>query len=97
MIVKAVQNKQAADEDLDYVYSRFDIERKAGKTRKLLEFLARVDQTMAPDKLEAQAKSTFLELQKCWQATAIRSDETAADAGSLRGTLLATQRHDCQP
>ena len=56
------------DEDLDYVYTRSDIERKAGKTRKLLEFLARVDQTMAPDKLEAQAKSTFLELQKCWQA-----------------------------
>jgi hypothetical protein len=27
-----------------------------------------VDQTMAPDKLEAQAKSTFVELQKCWQA-----------------------------
>jgi len=68
LIAKAAQNKKAADEDLDYVYSRFDIERKAGKTRKLLEFLARVDQTMAPDKLEAQAKSTFLELQKCWQA-----------------------------
>ena len=68
LIAKAAQNKKAADEDLDYVYSRFDIERKAGKTRKLLEFLARVDQTMAPDKLETQAKSTFLELQKCWQA-----------------------------
>jgi len=68
VIAKAAQNKQAADEDLDYVYSRFDIERKSGKTRKLLEFLARVDQTMAPDKLETQAKSTFLELQKCWQA-----------------------------
>jgi predicted lipid-binding transport protein (Tim44 family) len=68
LIAKAAQNKKAADEDLDYVNSRFDIERKAGKTRKLLEFLARVDQTMAPDKLEAQAKSTFVELQKCWQA-----------------------------
>src|ERR1035438_1069127 len=69
LIAKAVQNKKAeGDEDLDYVNSRFDIERKAGKTRKLLEFLARVDQTMAPDKLETQAKSTFLELQKCWQA-----------------------------
>ena len=68
LIAKAAQNKKAADEDLDYVNSRFDIERKAGKTRKLLEFLARVDQTMAPDKLETQAKSTFLELQKCWQA-----------------------------
>jgi predicted lipid-binding transport protein (Tim44 family) len=68
LIAKAAQNKQAEDEDLDYVYSRSDIERKSGKTLKLLEFLARVDQTMAPDKLEAQAKSTFLELQKCWQA-----------------------------
>src|ERR1035438_3373335 len=69
LIAKAVQNKKAeGDEDLDYVNSHFDIERKAGKTRKLLEFLARVDQTMAPDKLETQAKSTFLELQKCWQA-----------------------------
>jgi predicted lipid-binding transport protein (Tim44 family) len=68
--IKFLAQKQGAgeDEDLDYVYSRSDIERKAGKTRKLLEFLARVDQTMAPDKLEAQAKSTFLELQKCWQA-----------------------------
>jgi predicted lipid-binding transport protein (Tim44 family) len=68
LIAKAAQNKQAEDKDLDYVYSRSDIERKSGKTLKLLEFLARVDQTMAPDKLEAQAKSTFLELQKCWQA-----------------------------
>ena len=69
LIAKAAQKKkEEADEDLDYVNSRFDIERKAGKTRKLLEFLARVDQTMAPDKLEAQARATFLELQKCWQA-----------------------------
>lgn len=68
VIAKAAQNKPAADEDLDYVYSRSDIERKSDKTRKLLEFLARVDPTMAPDKLEAQAKSTFVELQQCWQA-----------------------------
>jgi predicted lipid-binding transport protein (Tim44 family) len=68
LIAKAAQNKKAADEDLDYVNSRSDIERKSDKTRKLLEFLARVDQTMAPDKLETQAKSTFVELQKCWQA-----------------------------
>jgi predicted lipid-binding transport protein (Tim44 family) len=70
LVIKFLIQRQGGDEDedLDYVNSRFDIERKAGKTRKLLEFLARVDQTMAPDKLEAQAKSTFLELQKCWQA-----------------------------
>jgi predicted lipid-binding transport protein (Tim44 family) len=70
LVIKFLIQKQGGgeDEDLDYVNSRFDIERKAGKTLKLLEFLARVDQTMAPDKLEAQARSTFLELQKCWQA-----------------------------
>ena len=55
------------DEDLDFVYSQTDVEAKAGKTRKLLDFLARVDQTMAPAKLEEQAKSTFTKLQQCWQ------------------------------
>lgn len=55
------------DEDLDYVYTRAAIEPKAAKTRKLLEFLARVDQTMDPAKLAEQAKSTFSKLQECWQ------------------------------
>ena len=70
VVLQALAKKQAgkADEDLDYVYSRFDIEGKAAKTRKLLQFLARVDQTMDPAKLEAQAKSTFIKLQQCWQA-----------------------------
>lgn len=64
------QKKQKATEDLDYLYSRGEIDRKAVKTRKLLEFLARVDQTMAPDKLEELARSTFTKLQQCWQARA---------------------------
>jgi predicted lipid-binding transport protein (Tim44 family) len=70
VVIKFLADRQGGGEteDLDYSYSRYDIERKAGKTRKLLEFLARVDQTMTPDKLAAQARSTFVELQKCWQA-----------------------------
>jgi len=68
VIIYKVRHLGGGGEDLDYLYGRDDIERKAGKTRKLLEFLARVDPAMAPDKLETQAKATFLELQKCWQA-----------------------------
>jgi predicted lipid-binding transport protein (Tim44 family)/uncharacterized membrane protein YgcG len=68
LISKVAQNAKAANENLDYVNSRSDIERKAAKTQKLLEFLARVDPTMAPDKLETQAEATFVKLQQCWQA-----------------------------
>jgi predicted lipid-binding transport protein (Tim44 family) len=68
VISKLAQKKQEEDEDLDFLYSRDEIDRKAVKTRKLLEFLARVDQTMAPDKLEELARSTFTKLQQCWQA-----------------------------
>ena len=58
----------SADEDLNYVYSRSAIEPKAAKTLKLLQFLARVDQTMDPAKLADLTKATFLKLQECWQA-----------------------------
>jgi predicted lipid-binding transport protein (Tim44 family) len=68
VVSQLAQKKQREDEDLDYLYSRSEIDGKAVKTRKLLEFLSRVDQTMAPDKLEEQARSTFTKLQECWQA-----------------------------
>jgi predicted lipid-binding transport protein (Tim44 family) len=67
VIVKAV-NKNKGDEDLDFSYSRAEIERKAVKTRQLLDFLSRVDQTMASGGLEETAMSTFVKLQQCWQA-----------------------------
>jgi predicted lipid-binding transport protein (Tim44 family) len=70
IIVKVAQNRQEANEDLDFSYGRGEIDGKAGKTRKLLEFLSRVDQTMAPGRLEETAKSTFLKLQQCWQSRA---------------------------
>ncbi len=62
------RQKAGDGEDLDFSYSRADIERKAVKTRKLLEFLSRVDQTMAAGALEELALSTFKKLQDCWQA-----------------------------
>ena len=69
LVVSLIANKKhEKDEDLDYLYSRSEIEAKSVKTRKLLEFLARVDETMAPAKLEEQALATFAKLQECWQA-----------------------------
>lgn len=62
------QSSESTDEDLDYVYTRAAIAPKAAKTKKLLEFLARVDETMAPEKLTEQARSTFIKLQECWQS-----------------------------
>lgn len=60
--------RKREDEDLDYSFDRAAIDRKAVKTRKLLEFLAREDPSMAPDRLGEAARSTFLRLQQCWEA-----------------------------
>lgn len=59
--------KRQRDENLDFVYPPGRVAAKAGKTRKLLEFLARQDMAMQPEKLEAMARATFLRLQECWQ------------------------------
>ena len=67
-IVQHLRQNGGGSEDLDFVFSRFDVDRKAVKTRKLLDFLSRVDETMAAGKLEELALSTFAKLQECWQA-----------------------------
>ena len=66
VIVKA--HKRQHDENLDFVNAPGRVAPKADKTRKLLEFLARQDAAMQPDKLEAVTRATFLKLQACWQA-----------------------------
>ncbi|MCX7010143.1 MAG: TIM44-like domain-containing protein, partial [Kiritimatiellaeota bacterium] len=63
----AANKEKREDEDLDFVYAPGRVAAKAGKTRKLLEFLARQDAAMQPEKLEATARATFLTLQECWQ------------------------------
>jgi predicted lipid-binding transport protein (Tim44 family) len=63
--VKATNKK---DEDLDFAYSPDAVAPKATKTKKLLDFLARQDSSMAVEKLQETARSTFLKLQECWQA-----------------------------
>jgi predicted lipid-binding transport protein (Tim44 family)/sortase (surface protein transpeptidase) len=66
IIVKSLQKRK--DENLDFVFSRSAIEKKSGKTLKLLEFLSRQDATVNPDTLRQLAQTTFLKLQECWQA-----------------------------
>jgi predicted lipid-binding transport protein (Tim44 family) len=63
--IKLFKPRRGSDYSL---YSRSAIAKKARKTRKLLEFIAKSDPKFAPDLLAATARSTFLLRQKCWQA-----------------------------
>jgi predicted lipid-binding transport protein (Tim44 family) len=69
MVYKVVNpDRPSADEDLDYCFTRSEIEPKAAKTRKLLEFIAKTDPTVDPNALIAVADRTFRQLQTCWSA-----------------------------
>ena len=69
VVVHILRSKQGSkSENLDFVYSRKQISRKAEKTEKLLTFISRQDQAFSPEALRALAQSTFLKLQECWQA-----------------------------
>ena len=60
--------KGSKSENLDFVYDRRQIARKAEKTEKLLAFISRQDSALLPEALRNLAQSTFLKLQECWQA-----------------------------
>jgi predicted lipid-binding transport protein (Tim44 family)/uncharacterized membrane protein YgcG len=60
--------RQAKSENLDFVYSRSQIDRKATKTEKLLTFLSRQDSSLDPAELRKIAESVFRKLQECWQS-----------------------------
>lgn len=68
IILYVIAKNKEKDVNLDYVFSLSDVQKKSGKTLKLLEFLARQDPVVAPDALRKQTETTFLTLQKCWQA-----------------------------
>ncbi len=68
IVVKWFENKSKTDEDLDFLYSPAQVARKKDKTLKLLEFLARQDAAVSPATLAATARTTFTQLQQCWQA-----------------------------
>lgn len=59
--------KPGKEENLDYVYSRAQISKKSIKTEKLLNFISKQDETMAPQELRNLTQTTFVKLQECWQ------------------------------
>jgi len=69
LIIVAFKSKTESgrEENLDYLYSRSQIDPKAAKTEKLLEFISRQDLTMSPQELRKVSETTFLKLQDCWQ------------------------------
>jgi len=88
VVVHILRSKQGSkSENLDFVYSRKQISRKAEKTEKLLTFISRQDQAFSPEALRALAQSTFLKLQECWQAR----DYTPVEA-LLMPALFAQQQ-----
>ncbi len=59
--------KSGKSENLDYLYGRKTIDKKARKTAKLLAFLSRQDASVSAGSLHSLVESTFVKLQECWQ------------------------------
>ncbi|MDI1318577.1 MAG: polymorphic toxin-type HINT domain-containing protein, partial [bacterium] len=68
LMLKAKSSDSDSDENLDYCFGRKEIEPKVGKTRKLLDFIARTDPSVEPKLLRQTAADTFRLLQECWSA-----------------------------
>jgi predicted lipid-binding transport protein (Tim44 family) len=60
--------KTGKDENLDYLYSRAQIDKKVIKTAKLLDFISRQDPAMSAKELRTLSEAAFRKLQECWQA-----------------------------
>jgi hypothetical protein len=68
VLCNAYYKQTESGENLDYVYSPSDVRKKADKTKALLDFIAKVDESMTPDKLEQKTLYTFTKLQLCWES-----------------------------
>jgi predicted lipid-binding transport protein (Tim44 family) len=67
-IIKTFTGGKIKSEELDFRYSRSQIDRKAKKTEKLFQFISAQDPDMRSDALKKMVESTFRKLQECWQA-----------------------------
>lgn len=67
IIMIAAHRSGKKNADLDYVYPPSKVAKKADKTMKLLEFLAKQDALMSPGNLRDVARLTFTKLQQCWR------------------------------
>jgi predicted lipid-binding transport protein (Tim44 family) len=91
-ILGMFKKKSKEEEDLDFVYSEQAVAAKAAKTQKVLDFLAKQDESVAAGELKRVAESTFRKLQECWQARAyepmkplLMSDLYEQHLGQLEG------------
>lgn len=57
-----------SDDELDFCFSRSDIDGKARKTHELLTFIGKVDDRWSPTELETVARNVFTKLQSRWAA-----------------------------
>ena len=68
VIVHIIRSQKGRkSENLDFVYDRKEIARKAEKTEKLLTFISQQDSTLSPEAVRNLVESMFLKLQECWQ------------------------------
>ena len=59
--------RRSKSQNLDFVYSRAMVDRKAARTEKLFQFLSLQDPSVAPEALRQDAEATFRKLQECWE------------------------------
>lgn len=84
VIVAAFFKANKSDENLDFSYSDAQVSRKAGKTLKLLEFIAQTDPAWKPQALQAHASAVFSKLQQCWEAREYAPMQPLMDEGLYR-------------
>ena len=91
VIIIVKSKKPGKDTNLDYVYSRAEINKKAAKTEKILNFISRQDSSMSPKDLRTLSETTFRKLQDCWQKR-----DYAPMKGLLMDALFAQQTAQLQ-
>ncbi len=67
-VIVNIAKAMRRDEDLDYNFTRDQIEKKSTKTAKLIAFLNKQDPLMDPSVIEKRVRALFVEFQKCWTA-----------------------------
>jgi len=67
IIVSINDKMKGKDQNLDYCYPISKVQKKSEKTRKLIDFISKNDQTISHDVFKKTANDTFLKLQECWQ------------------------------
>lgn len=66
-IIGLASRASLSEENLDYCYPSYQIDRKAERTAKLLNYLKGIDKQWEPELLKNTARDTFLKLQECWE------------------------------